>query len=140
MFTFTLSKVNKLGEFDATYGQRYWGEVTEDLTPVSFNSKHQDIKAGDMLAAEEKVMKKSSKGTQYWQYKKVRLLEEGTEHHVEPEKPAERPQNAPQNKWGGELDKLRVEILSKLAAIEAKLDKLLGIDETLSDEGDNYGV
>lgn len=113
MFRYQISKLSKLGDYDQKYGQTYWVEIASDLTPVKFNSQNQHIGVGDVITAEEKVMKKSTKGTEYWQLKKVRV-EEGD---------SQEPVTQPHNGSETQLDR-----------IESKLDKLLGLDIELSKE------
>src|ERR1700685_1217291 len=79
MFKFTLSEVGKMGDADEMYGQAYWTKATDSDTPIKFNSKNLNIGIGSVIEAEEKVMKKSTKGTAYWQLRKVRVLEESQE-------------------------------------------------------------
>lgn len=125
-FTFTLSEINKLGDNDPTYGQRYWGKVSDDLTPVSFNSKQDGFTPGSTITAEEKVMKQSAKGTQYWTLKKVKLVE-STNAPVFVENPTQPPYVAhtpsPDNK----------DVMRQLTIINSKLDQLLGVVEVQED-------
>lgn len=109
MFTYTFAKDPvKLGEFDTTYGQTYWAEVTEHLQPVKFNSMSlESFSAGDRITCEERSEKQSSKGTNYYQLKKVR-------------------------KADGEALASTQSGQSQLDRIEAKIDKLLGNDAVLT--------
>lgn len=75
MKTFKLSKVTKLGDMDAKYGQRYWCEVAEQLEPVMFNSMNENIEVGQTITAEEVLLKTSSKGKEYHGLKKVKLTD-----------------------------------------------------------------
>jgi len=125
MFTFTLAKVNKLGDNDPTYGQRYWGEVSDDLTPVSFNSKQDGFTPGSTITAEEKVMKQSAKGTQYWTLKKVKLIE-SSQLLESSETPPERPY-VPHTAIDPK------EVLRQLTIINSKLDQLLGVVQVQED-------
>lgn len=75
MKQFTFSKLNKMGDFDEKYGQAYWGEPNEQLEPVKFNSMNQDITMGDTVTCEEVLLKTSSKGTDYHQLKKVKVVD-----------------------------------------------------------------
>lgn len=113
MFTYTFSGLAKLGDFDPKYGQSYWGTPNEHLKPVKFNSMNRGISLGDKITAEERTEKKSAKGIEYYQLKKVKVVEGPTTT----EKPAERSVQGSQ---------------SQLDRIEAKLDKLLGNDVELS--------
>lgn len=77
-FDYTLDKVNKLGDNDETYGQRYWCESPDEDKALSFNSK-EDIEFTETsgpihITAEERVEKKSKKGTVYYQLKKVKIV------------------------------------------------------------------
>jgi hypothetical protein len=114
MFTYQIAELSKLGEFDETYGQTYWVKVSDDLMPLKFNSKDQHIGVGDNIECEEKAMKKSNKGIEYWQLKKVRVVEAASP----PQK-----STAPSAESQTQLDR-----------IEAKLDKLLGVDEDLDSQ------
>jgi hypothetical protein len=110
-FTYQLSELSKLGEFDEKYGQRYWGAIMDDLTPVSFNSKNQNISAGDTIECEEKAQKQSKKGTIYWQLKKVQVNSTSL---------GEKPATASQNASGSDIK-------AQLDRIEAMVKELLGI-------------
>jgi hypothetical protein len=71
---FTITKANRLGEHDEKYGQRWWAEVKEQKEPVMFNTmRMDDIEPGDVISAEEILLKTSSKGTEYHGLKKVTL-------------------------------------------------------------------
>jgi hypothetical protein len=111
MFKSQLSEVSKLGEFHPDYGQAYWGSVSDDLTPVKFNSKNEYIAVGDVIEYEEKSTKKSMKGTEYLQLKKVKVVEGG--------KVSPPPSSAPTS----DLD----EVIIRLSRIEEKLDEFMGI-------------
>lgn len=128
MFEFVIEKLNKLGDYSETYGQRYWGSATSETAPISFNSQNQNINAGDRIEAEEKVMKKSQKGTTYWQLRKVKVVESSAA-----ENSSEGSQNAPQ----GQVRQSSIyeppsyvmdELKEILIRIEEKIDKLLGSD------------
>lgn len=75
MFTYQFSKEPlKLGEYDPKYGQSYWAEVTEHLEPVKFNVMTTDqIDLEDQIECEERVQKRSAKGKDYYQLKKVKV-------------------------------------------------------------------
>ena len=73
-FQFHLDEVHQLGDYDSTFGQIYWCIDYNEEHPLKFNSQNRDIKAGDDLEAEEKAMKKSTKGNTYWQLKKVKIV------------------------------------------------------------------
>lgn len=68
-----LTSVNKLGEKDSKYGQKYWAEVNDSLTPISFNSQS-DFRVDDEITYEESARKVSKKGTEYLQLKKVKKV------------------------------------------------------------------
>lgn len=74
MFVYTFSKLAKLGEMDEKYGQSYWGETNQALKPVKFNSMNQEITAEDTIEAEERAEKRSGKGIDYYQLKKVKVV------------------------------------------------------------------
>lgn len=97
MFTYKLDKVTKMGDMDAKYGQSYWAESSSELKPLKFNSMNENIKVGDTITAEESANRRSGKGTDYLQLRKVKV--EGA-------------QTAPQGS-------------SQLDRIEKKLDKLI---------------
>lgn len=69
-----LSKVSKLGDKDPKYGQKFWCEVTDSLTPVMFNS-NSDFQAGDTISYEESENKTTKKNTPYLLLKKVKKLQ-----------------------------------------------------------------
>jgi len=109
-FEFQLAEINKLGDYDPKWGQKYWGNVSDDLLPISFNSQDQNIVSGSKITAEEKIMKKSAKGTDYWQLKKVKVV--GVANDVDRRSASHGSQ-------------------SQLDRIERKIDKLLGISDDL---------
>lgn len=117
MFKFTFSKLAPMGDFDEKYGLAYWGEVNEDLKPVKFNSMNQNITVGDTIECEERVEKQSSKGTIYYQLKKVKVV------GSVPVNPALLEEPVP--KTSAQLDR-----------IEKKLDQLLALkeDETMQEQ------
>lgn len=126
-FNFVLDKVSKLGDYDETYGQRYWCESPDEEKPLSFNSK-EDIELTETsgsinITAEERVEKQSKKGTVYYQLKKVKVSGSAGQVTHLPEKVTPQTQGSenPQN----------AAVLSQLDRIEEKLDKLLGIDDEL---------
>lgn len=71
----TISKVSKLGENDPKYGQTYWAEVDEQNEPVMFNLMTGSVQEGDVVTAEEVLLKTSSKGNDYHRLKKVKVQE-----------------------------------------------------------------
>lgn len=74
MKEFTVTKANMMGEPDPKYGVTWWAEVKEQKEPVMFNIMRQDnIEPGDVLTAEEVLLKTSAKGTEYHRLKKVQL-------------------------------------------------------------------
>lgn len=115
MNKFTLDKVTKLGDFDEKYGQTYWAETTEQLEPLKFNSLNQDIGTGDTITAEERLLKTSSKGTEYHQLRKVKIETKG---HTE----------SPQTPQTGDSS-----IKQQLDRIESKIDRLIGDDSEPED-------
>lgn len=123
-FEYTLDKVNKLGDYDDTYGQRYWCESPDEEKPISFNI-HEDIGIDEnaptvSITAEERVEKQSKKGTVYYQLKKVKISG-SPGNNVPTDTRATQGSGSPQSATA----------VSQLDRIEAKLDKLLGNDETL---------
>jgi hypothetical protein len=76
-FEYSLDKVNKMGDFDPKYGQSYWAEVGQGEKPIMFNSMDQTISDGAKIEAEERVEKRSQKGTDYYRLKKVKVTEKG---------------------------------------------------------------
>lgn len=111
MFTMRLKEVAKLGEYDETYGQSYWCAESGSDTPVKFNSQNQEITVGDTIECEEKSMKKSQKGTTYWQLKKVKVVQDSVEEkHADPS-----------------TDALDGPIVKRLERLESKIDSILNI-------------
>jgi hypothetical protein len=76
MFEFTLVNVSKLGEYSEQYGQCYWDGDADEL-PIMFYSHNQDIGEGAEISADEKSMKKSKKGTNYYLLRKIKVSEMG---------------------------------------------------------------
>lgn len=72
MHEFTLIDPMKLGEDDPQYGQKWWSKVHESQMPVSFNLKGQDVTNGQKITCEEYSVRKSAKGTDYQQLRKVK--------------------------------------------------------------------
>lgn len=125
-FNYTLDKVSKLGEYDNTYGQRYWCESPDEDKPLCFNSK-EDLELSDesgaiTISAEERIEKKSGKGTVYYQLKKVKVSGSQGRENVPASPPMTQGSENPQS----------AAVISQLDRIEEKIDKLLGIDEDLS--------
>jgi hypothetical protein len=73
---YTINTLSVLGEKDETYGYTYFGHVHESDFPVRFSS-HQvidDLKdKGRKIVAESQELRKSKKGDEYLQLKKVKL-------------------------------------------------------------------
>lgn len=118
MKTFTIAKVNKLGELDDTYGQQFWADVSEQLEPVMFNlvAGH-EVGVGDTITAETVELKTSKKGKDYHRLKKVKVVDGNT-------------QPGP----GIEVQTVRIDpIQPQLDRIEAKLDRLLDEQPVTSD-------
>lgn len=63
---FTLTKVSKLGEPHAKYGQRYWVEADGADLPLSFSTKR-ELAEGDVIDGTT-VETESSKGTPYLKF------------------------------------------------------------------------
>lgn len=98
-FEYTLDKVSKLGDYDETYGQRYWCESPDEEKALSFNSR-EDIELTEdsgaiHIAAEERTEKQSKKGTVYYQLKKVKVS--GSQGRGETSPPATKGPENPQN-------------------------------------------
>jgi hypothetical protein len=75
MYQYTFRKDPlKQGEYSTTYGQSYWSEVNEQLEPVKFNSQDQNIGIDDKIECEEREERTSTKGTKYYQLKKVKVI------------------------------------------------------------------
>ena len=131
MFELTITELAPLGDFDATYGLRYWGRALDDDKPISFNSMDKElatklIHAGTLsVVCETKTLKKSAKGTLYWQLKKVKPLET----HTSPVEPSESQASAPHAPSHETAVNGSNEVLERLKSIEGKLDRLLGLDE-----------
>lgn len=73
MHEFTLKDPRKMGEHDPKYGQSYWAYTHESQMPVKFNLMDGDVHDGSKITCEEYAVRKSSKGTEYQQLKKVRV-------------------------------------------------------------------
>ncbi len=126
MFQYTFSKEPlKMGERDEKYGQAYWCEVNEHLEPVKFNTMSEEpITIRDKIECEERTQKRTQKGKDYYQLKKVRVLNavearisSPTEHN-DPTTTPPTPQGA--NPDVGYTD----QILERVIRIENKLDQL----------------
>lgn len=74
MHEFTLIDPMKLGNDDPQYGQKWWSKTHESQMPVSFNLKGQEVSNGQKVQAEEYTIKKSAKGTDYQQLRKVKVV------------------------------------------------------------------
>lgn len=121
MFQYTFSKLQKLGDYDETYGQRYWAEVTEELKPVMFNSKDASIEIGDMIEAAETSNRRSGKGVDYLMLKKVRTLKDRTEQQEIIANNPYKPQPGVEALINQRLD----EIMSFLTDIRASVSDLM---------------
>jgi len=73
MHEFTLKDPKKLGERDSKYGQSYWSFTHESHMPVKFNLMEGDVQDGSRVTAEEYTVRKSQKGTEYQQLRKVKV-------------------------------------------------------------------
>lgn len=122
MKQYTFSKLSKMGVYDEKYGQTYWGEPNEQLEPVKFNSMNQDITENDTIEAEEVLLKVSSKGTEYHQLRKVKVVVGSPTAHSDPHTPPPTPHGA--NPSVGYTD----QVLERVIRIEAKIDGLLGAE------------
>jgi hypothetical protein len=119
----------KLGNYDDTYGQAWWGDVAEMAYPVKFNVMSRDsIDMEDSIECEEQVMKKSAKGKEYYQLKKVKVHKAyGNASAAQPE-----PQASPEtpDRPAPKADSLLLErIVKQQTIIIEKLNLLLGSDE-----------
>lgn len=74
MHEFTLKNPKKMGERDEKYGQSYWSYTHESQMPVKFNLMQGDVFDDQKIQCEEYSVKKSQKGTDYQQLKKVRVV------------------------------------------------------------------
>lgn len=76
-FQYTFSKEPlKLGDYDKQYGQTFWAEVNEHLQPVKFNiMSDRKLDLEDAIECEERVERKTAKGKDYYQLKKVKVTE-----------------------------------------------------------------
>lgn len=125
MYEFTITKATTMGQRDETYGQAFWCEVSEDLKPVKFNTTtyHQFV-PGDKITCEESLNKRSIKGKDYLQLKKVQLVGE----------------SQPQGSYESQQDtqpqvrQPSAGIHEQLNRMEYKLDKLLSIDANIATE------
>ena len=71
---YTAKRITPLGDHDPKYGTRYWGSVHDSDMPVSFNLMNPvEINDGATLEFEEKVIKESKKGTEYFFLRKVKV-------------------------------------------------------------------
>jgi hypothetical protein len=127
-FSYSLDKVSKLGDFDETYGQRYWCESPDEDKALSFNSK-EDIELTETsgaihITAEERTEKQSKKGTVYYQLKKVKVVSGSEGQGAHP--PVDSPTQASQNPGSavGQVSSSEIDRLNK------KLDLILeGIND-----------
>jgi hypothetical protein len=72
----TIKELSEMGDFHEEYGQTFWGTVEEEDMPVKFTKKiHYIPNPGTKLVAEEHQVKRSAKGNEYLQLKKVQLPE-----------------------------------------------------------------
>lgn len=128
MYKHELIELSKLGSFDSTYGQKYWGRVLEEEKPISFNSMQQDIEVGDIITCEEQALRRSKKNTEYLQLKKVKKVDSVVEHS---------PENAEKATSSPTLI-ARNDIVERLDTIIDLLHRLVGddADEEPSELGD----
>lgn len=120
-FEYTLDKVSKLGDYDETYGQRYWCESPDEEKALSFNSR-EDIELTEdrgaiHITAAERTEKQSKKGTVYYQLKKVKVS--GSQGRGETSPPATKGSENPQS--AAAPSPIVIEYLGR---IEKKLDRL----------------
>jgi len=136
--TYTFSKEPiRLGTYDEKYGQGWWGDVNEDLKPVKFNTMNQSatFAAGDVISYDESVNKRSTKGTDYLQLRKVQVVSKNPTQAPETAQVAP-PQSVAQSRHYPEVPPSSSH--AQLDRIEQKLDKLLGIDEGLAEESNDF--
>lgn len=86
MHEYTLKNPQKMGDYDAKYGQSYWSYVEGSDIPVKFNLTKDDVENGSKIEAEEYSVKKSSKGNEYQQLKKVKVVGGSTVTHAKPKR------------------------------------------------------
>jgi len=133
MFKIRLEKVAPLGDYSEQFGQRWWGKEEDSDVPISFNSHDLKVMGGDWVEAEEKTMKKSQKGTTYWQLKKVHVVHETSNSAAEAEKPVKSPVNASQShSESAQVILSRIE--TKVDEALGKLDELLGTQDQIDKE------
>lgn len=143
MFSYTLTGISKMGNFDPTYGQAYWASSSDMDMPIKFNSMTKDLdirlEGGPIaIVAEEKSVKQGKKG-EFLALKKVRIAEKVAEDPFEPKQPSERLVEGPRTPQAGNPASYILTsdpVNTKLDRIEAKLDKLLGNDEVLDKNGE----
>lgn len=114
MKSYTLNKVDKLGDYYEKYGQRYWAECDEQLEPLMFNSQNQGIEAGMKITADEVLLKTSAKGIEYHGLKKVKVDGQASPNAA---------------RVADIKDTETTDIKRQLERIERKIDRLLGVDE-----------
>lgn len=125
-FTYTITKINTLGDHDDTYGQRYWGQVQEEDKDISFNLKDVlDIAPGTVITAEESMNKQTLKGKSYLQLKKVKVTNEQVSV---PAVTRVFPGATPVATAPTEEPRLYKNILETLERIEYKLDKYMSTE------------
>lgn len=131
-FSYTFSTDPKpMGEYDQKFGQTFWANVNEMDMPVMFNSQERFIDLEDKIEAEEQVMKKSAKGTEYYRLKKVKVNKAyGNKSAAQPELPTEdKPAPSTGGKVVGDLVLQLDRIEKQQTLIIEKLNTLMGEDD-----------
>lgn len=126
MFTYTFNKEPlKLGDYDPKYGQAWWCEVNEHLEPVKFNVMSTDqIDLEDQIECDERLQKRTAKGKDYYQLKKVKVHKAHEQPPVQASSQPQRPQ----------VDNSQLDRIEKMLALV-----LEGINDLKGTGGDDEG-
>lgn len=137
MFTYTFTKLDKMGEPHETYGQAYWGSVNEELRPVKFNSSNENITADDTIECEEQAERKSTKGTVYLQLKKVKVIDvvKTSDPRVITTEPSSL-SYAPDSTTQAQLDRIEEKLDTLIGAQTEAKEDLSGVPDFLRPDGE----
>lgn len=123
MKIFTLTKdALVMGDKDEKYGYTMWANT--DQGDVMFNTQKSAVLEGTQITAEETVDKVSKAGNPYLRLKKVKIAESGAEQDFGV-KTQQTASVSLSEQTGSQLDR-----------IEAKIDKLLGINKDATEQTD----
>lgn len=136
---YTIKTANKLGNFDAKYGQRWWGTVDEAQFEVSWNTMNEtaDYFPGQKIEFEERLMKKTQ-GTaekpsrDYLFLRKVKTI--GGPQGVSSPPAAQSPEN-PQDATTLQNIESKLDEVLALLKVENKVSEKV-MDDVVADIGD----